>query len=353
MKANPSAWLLRALYEAGLRQFEVASIREVKLVAGMFDDVEVAFMNPVKSIEAIHTAYHDFGVRTFALDCESELTKILTATNDARDLTLCLRHAAPSDEAKISLSKKFGADGNEAVRLLQQMRQKVKRLGVAFHVGSQNMAPDAYVRAIDIVEQTIIRAGVIVDVLNVGGGFPAEYPGMEPAPLRAFVDAIEARFEEMLVAENCELWCEPGRALSATAASLLVRVESRKDGELYINDGVFGALSDAGHLDWPFPVRALTASSAPVELRAFGFYGPTCDDADFIKGPYLLPTTIEVGDYIEIGQLGAYGVALASRFNGFGGEHLTVTVRDAPMAGGVANPEAENGVNEARAKDKF
>lgn len=328
VKANPSRWLLQTLFEAGIKKFEVASIAEIRLIRSMFADAEIAFMHPVKAAEAINEAYGQHGVRIFSLDSDAELDKIIRETGAASDLTLCLRHAVPNDDAKISLGRKFGVDGDEAVALLQRMRQAARQLGIAFHVGSQTMSPAAYVRAIDIVEQTIIKAGVIVDVLDVGGGFPAAYPGMTPPPLADYIDAIERRFNAMLVAENCALWCEPGRALSAESSSLIVRVEARKGESLYINDGVYGALFDAGHLNWPFPTRRLGAAAAALDV--FELFGPTCDDLDHMPGPFFLPADIAVGDYIEIGVLGAYGVAMRTGFNGFTAYGEAV-VEDAPM----------------------
>ncbi len=333
VKANPVPWLLRSLYEAGVRRFEVASINEVRLIASLFADADIAFMNPVKPEEAIAEAYHRHGVRIFALDTVSEIEKILRATGDATDLTLCLRHAVSGEGAQISLTRKYGIDGDDAVGLLQRMRARARRLGVAFHVGSQAMSPAAFAAAMDAVERTIVRAGVIVDVVNVGGGFPCAYPGMTPPPLSAYFDVIRDRFETMLVTENCALWCEPGRALCADAASLLVRVEGRKGDDLYINDGAYGALFDAAHLNWPFPARAVRAGRvATGDTAPFSFYGPTCDDLDHMPGPFTLPADISVGAYIEIGRLGAYGEAMATRFNGVGGPYKTVHVADAADA---------------------
>lgn len=328
VKANPSIWLLQTLHAAGVNKFEVASIAEVRLIRSLFADAEIAFMHPVKAPEAIAEAYDQHGVRIFSLDSEAEFEKIQQQTNRANDLTLCLRHAVPNDDAKISLGRKFGVDGDDAVALLQRMRQAARRLGVAFHVGSQTMSPAAYVKAIDIVEQTIVKAGVIVDVLDIGGGFPARYPGMTPPPLADYVDAIERRFEAMLVAENCALWSEPGRALCAEASSLIVRVEARKGESLYINEGVYGALFDAGHLNWPFPVRAL--GLGPAAVSAFELFGPSCDDLDYMAGPFFLPTNISVGDYFEIGVIGAYGVAMRTTFNGFTA-YAEAVAEDAPM----------------------
>ncbi|MEM9169022.1 MAG: type III PLP-dependent enzyme [Pseudomonadota bacterium] len=332
VKANPAPWLLRALYGAGVTRFEAASIAEIHLVRGLFPDADIAFMHPVKAPEVIAEAYTEHGVRAFALDGADELEKVRVATNDASDLTLCLRLAVPNDHAALSLGAKFGAAPDEAPALLAAMRPLARRLGVTFHVGSQTHAPAAWLTAMDRAERAIVAAGVIVDVLDVGGGFPAPYPGMPEPTLDDIFRAIDARFETMLVAENCALWCEPGRALCAEAASLIVRVEARKGDRLYVNDGVYGALFDAGHLRWPFPARRVAGGASHAHgTTAYSLYGPTCDDIDFMPGPFMLPADVAVGDYLEIGMLGAYGSAMATRFNGFGGDYDVARVADAPM----------------------
>ncbi|MEK9671396.1 MAG: type III PLP-dependent enzyme [Rhodospirillaceae bacterium] len=331
VKANPSPWLLSALMSGGLKKFETASIKEIRLVRSLSPKAEIAFMHPVKAPESIAEAYFEHGVRAFALDSEAELRKILKATENARDLTLCVRLSVPGGAAEIPLSAKFGARGGEAEALLRKTRQVAERLGACFHVGSQTADPQAFPTALQSVQQAVVRAGVILDVLDVGGGFPATYPGMTPPPMGAFVDAIEQYIETtMLVPENCELWCEPGRALSAEAASLIVRVEHRSGTALYINDGVFGALFDAGPLGWRYPVRHLGNPDGTGPMGEFSFFGPTCDDFDIMRGPFLLPETTDVGDYIEIGMLGAYGSTMRSDFNGFA-THEDVIVEDMPF----------------------
>jgi len=337
VKANPSPWVLDALAAGGITHFDVASIREARMVRAHSPNATLGFMNPVKSARAISEAYHDLGVRIFSLDSHDELDKIVSATSTAgvgaTDLTLCVRLRVPGEHSTIPLAKKFGAEPTEATSLLQRTRQVADALGVCFHVGSQAMSPAAYAIALDHVQQAIVRAGVIVDVVDVGGGFPSSYPGMEPPPLILYVEEIARRFEDMSITQDCELWCEPGRALSAEAASLVVCVEERKGNRLYINDGRYGALHDASAIDWAFPVRVLREdpcedASGPHE--AFCFYGPTCDDADMMEGPFLLPADIRPGDFIEIGMLGAYGTAMRTDFNGFQ-THEEVTVGDEPM----------------------
>jgi ornithine decarboxylase len=181
------------------------------------------------------------------------------------------------------------------------------------------------------VRAAIVEAAVMVDIVDVGGGFPSVYPGMEPPPLIAYFERIHRAFESLPISYSAELWCEPGRALCAEYASLLVRVEKRRGDQLYINDGAYGALFDAAHIGWRFPVRLVRDAPSDAREMAFSFYGPTCDDLDHMAGPFLLPADIGAGDYIEIGMLGAYGCAMRTAFNGFGNV-ASVAVADAPMA---------------------
>ena len=336
-KANPAPWLLRSLLKSGVDHFDVASIKEIRRVRSLAPAATLALMHPVKSSDTIAEAYFDHGIRVFSLDCEEELDKILRATNNARDLTLCVRLAVPNEQAKISLGKKFGIAVSDATTLMRQTRRVAERFGICFHVGSQTMAPQAFRTALDLVQQAIVHSGVIVDVVDVGGGFPSRYPGMEPPPLEAYVSEIAQRFDNMLTTEDCELWCEPGRALAAEASSLVVRVERRRGQTLFINDGIYGALADAGTLGWNYPVRHLSRRRGSSTLAPFSFFGPTCDDADFMHGPFMLPADIRSGDHIEIGMLGAYGSVLRTDFNGFR-THEQVLVGDEPMFTMFAEP---------------
>jgi len=215
--------------------------------------------------------------------------------------------------------------------LLFATRQAADALGICFHVGSQTMSPSAYVQALGRVRNAIVEAAVTVDVIDVGGGFPSIYPGMEPTALETYFDAIHNAFEALPISYSAELWAEPGRALSAEYASVLVRVERRRGDQLYINDGAYGALFDAAHVGWRFPVELVREGGSDTRDMAFSFYGPTCDDIDHMAGPFMLPADIQPGDYIEIGMLGAYGSAMRTGFNGFtAGE--TVVMGDEPMA---------------------
>lgn len=340
VKANPSPDLLRVLWDAGVTHYDVASIAEVRLVRATLPEAVLCFMHPVKTASAIAEAYKVHGVRVFSLDTQEELDKIVAATaNDAgegaEDLSLCVRLRVSSEYSELSLAAKFGIDLADAAPLLQATRQVADSLGICFHVGSQAMTPFAYVQALERVRAAIVDASVTVDIIDVGGGFPSIYPGMEPPPLEDYFGAIHRAAESLPVSYSSELWCEPGRALCAEYNSLIVKVEKRRENTLYINDGSYGALFDAAHVGWRFPVKLLREGADQLTgdeaTGDFSFFGPTCDDMDFMEGPFALPADAKAGDWIEIGMLGAYGAAMRTAFNGFG-QGGAVEVTDEPMA---------------------
>ena len=331
VKANPSPDLLEILWDEGITHYDVASIGEVRLVRETLPEAVLCFMHPVKAEETIAEAYFDHGVRAFSLDTLDELEKIVRATKGATDLNLLVRLRVSSEHAKLSLASKFGAEPEDVKPLLFAARQAADALGICFHVGSQAMTPAAYAEAMERVRSAIIEASVTVDIVDVGGGFPSTYPGMEPPPMETYFEVIHRAFEDLPISYSAELWCEPGRALCAEYASLIVRVEKRRGSELYINDGAYGALFDAAHIGWRYPVRLLREEDSKVRDAEFSFYGPTCDDLDHMTGPFELPADVGPGDYIEIGMLGAYGCAMRTAFNGFGVVSAEI-VEDEPMA---------------------
>lgn len=340
VKANPDPALIATLWAAGVTHYDVASLAEVRLVRGLLPQATLCFMHPVKSAEAIAEAYHDHGVRIFSLDALDELAKILAATANASDLTLCVRLRVSSAHAKLSLASKFGATADEAPALLFAARQAADTLGVCFHVGSQTMSPAAYADAMELVRGAIVAAAVTVDLVDVGGGFPSVYPGMTPPALEPYFAVIHRSFEALPISYSAELWAEPGRALCAEYASVVARVERRRGDVLYINDGAYGSLFDAAHVGWRFPVALLRAEASRARAMPFALYGPTCDDMDYMAGPFDLPADIAAGDYVEFGMLGAYGAAMRTGFNGFGAGE-TVTVGDEPMASLYDDPSIE------------
>ncbi|HEY8964300.1 MAG TPA: type III PLP-dependent enzyme, partial [Alphaproteobacteria bacterium] len=194
------------------------------------------------------------------------------------------------------------------------------RLGLCLHVGTQTTDPAAYKRAIKVASKVIAASTVTVDVLDVGGGFPVQYPGQAIPPFADYVDTIKAAMKSEKL--NLPLMCEPGRALVATGGSLVVRVEGRKGDLLYINDGTYGGLFDAGaSVKGRFEVRCIAPDGMvrdSANLQAFRFAGPTCCSIDMMKGPFMLPANIQAGDWIEIQTMGAYSYGMRSNFNGFG-----------------------------------
>ena len=336
VKCNPELRVLRALWAGGVRHYDCASLAEVALVRKLLPAAELHFMHPVKARPAIHEAFHRYGVSDFALDSADELAKILQETvpvglvGDPPILGLFVRLALPKGDAVLDLSGKFGAALEEAVDLLRAARPHAARLGVTFHVGSQCLEPGAYARAIALAGE-VASCGVAVDIVDVGGGFPVSYPDMTPPPLGGYIAAIATAASALPTAVR--LWAEPGRALVAGGGSLVLQVQLRRDDALFVNDGVYGSLSDAGALGFRFPARRIRlgeADGTAAPFADFAFFGPTCDRADRMGGPFRLPADMREGDWVELGQLGAYGACLRTQFNGFGRGDL-VEVADAPM----------------------
>ncbi|MBM3590713.1 MAG: type III PLP-dependent enzyme [Alphaproteobacteria bacterium] len=334
VKSNPDKSVLKHLFDSGIKHFDVASLSEIKLINELFGDkVKMYFMHPIKAPEAIKEAYFNYNIKDFSLDSFDELEKILLITKNAKDLGLHIRLSIPNSHSAIDLSGKFGILPSESAPLLRKTRSHSSRLGVCFHVGSQCMDPVEYRNAIMIAKETIENAGVKLDIIDVGGGFPSTYPAMTPPNLQSYFDEIFESINQLNLAKGARIWCEPGRALVAESGSLVVRVEGRKNHMLYINDGTYGGLFDAGYPGFIYHTKAIRAkkgSSLSSNKIAFGFYGPTCDSLDTMKGPFYLPDDIGVGDYIEIAQLGAYSRSIRTEFNGFN-QNLQIEVCDEPI----------------------
>lgn len=333
VKTNPETEVLNVLHNAGIRHFDVASLFEIKQIATQFPDAHMHYMHPVKNRESIRAAYFDYGIRDFSLDSHEELQKILEVTGYAEDLNLFVRLAISNGHAAYTLSGKFGIPVLEAASLLRECQKYAAKTAICFHVGSQCMHPDAYSNAITLVANWLKTNQLRVDIVDIGGGFPSIYPDLLPPELEEYTKAIAKSFKKIQkLNPDCELLCEPGRALVAEGGSLLVRVDLRKGNHLYINDGVYGTLFDAGYPGFVFPARMIAQDdhfNSP-DLEAFSFYGPTCDSLDTMEGPFMLPANIKEGDWIELGQLGAYGSTLQSNFNGFYSD-AKAELKDAPM----------------------
>lgn len=319
VKANPHPAVLKTLWASGMRAFDVASIREIDLVAEACPDAEQYLMHPVKSRRTIRHAYAN-GVRHFAFDCAAELGKILVETKDAQDLHLHLRLALPKGgSASMPLDGKYGATFDESIELLRAARPVAAKLGVCFHVGSQCMDPADFIRALSYVHGVLETADIPIDSLDCGGGFPVAYPGLTPPPMQKYFERIRKGIE-IFGFDDLEIIGEPGRALCGEGGSTLTRVELRKGTDLYLNEGSYGSLFDAAQCAWKYPVQLHRREAASTDMQAFRFFGPTCDSLDVMAGPFDLPADMREGDWIEICHLGAYGQAMATDFNGFQSE---------------------------------
>jgi len=331
VKTNPHPEVLKTIVESGIQNFDVASIKEIQEIKKVYPLAKCSYMHTVKSRESIKEAYFKYNVKTYSLDTKDELIKIIDSTNHAKDLELFIRVAVSNEHAEIDLSKKFGALNSEASGLLRLTKQYAKKIGLSFHVGSQCMHPISYSKGIREIGNIIKKTKILPNYINIGGGFPAIYPDLVPQSLDNYFEEIKVGLKNLKLEKLPEIICEPGRAIVAESGSTIVRVNLRKKQKLYINDGTYGTLFDAGTPNIVFPSRLIkNGKIISKKLTAFDFYGPTCDSMDYMKGPFLLPNNIKENDYIELGQLGAYGLTFRTQFNGYYSDEI-YEVEDNPI----------------------
>ena len=333
VKTNPHPEVIKKIIESGVNQFDVASIEEIKSIKDFSQTAKCSFMHTVKSRNDIKDAYFKYGIKTFALDTKDELIKIIESTNNAKDLELFVRVSVSNEHAEIDLSKKFGALNSEAIGLFRLSKQYAKKTGLSFHVGSQCMHPISYTKGIKEIGNIIKKTKIIPDYINIGGGFPTVYPDLVPQSLESYMEEIKKSLENLDLKNMPQIICEPGRALVAESGSTIVKVNLRKKQKLYINDGTYGTLFDAGTPNIVYPSKMIKDNSNKIiskKLTAFDFFGPTCDSMDYMKGPFLLPNNIKENDYIELGQLGAYGLTFRTQFNGYYSDEI-YEVEDKPI----------------------
>ena len=323
VKVNPEPPVLRALHAGGVKHFDIASMAELELIRGLFPESECHFMAPIRMLGATGEAYRQ-GVRHFAVDHTDELELLTRLVKDPASTTLLMRIITPSQGAMFELSSKFGTTPEAAADLANRATAAGFRTGLTFHVGSQCMDPQAYRRALTIVQGALGLLTMPPATLDVGGGFPAPYPGLAVPELETFLDTIHTFVNELSLPPTCKLAAEPGRALVAEGVSLVAQVVHRRAHRLYLNDGVYGSLmepkfpSSAVH----YPTIAYRANGNDVAIldrtaEEFTLYGPTCDAYDVLPQPYRLPEDIAPGDWIEFGMIGAYASAMRTHFNGF------------------------------------
>ncbi len=331
VKTNPHPLVLKTIVESGIDNFDVASINEIKTIKNISKSAKCSFMHTVKSRESIKESYFKYGVRAYSLDSKDELIKIIESTNNAKDLELFVRVSVSNEHAEIDLSKKFGAMQSEASGLLRLTKQYAKKIGLSFHVGSQCMHPISYSKGISEIGNIIKRTKIVPDFINVGGGFPTIYPDLIPQSIESYFKEIKVALANLKLEKLPKIICEPGRAIVAESGSTIVRVNLRKKQKLYINDGTYGSLFDAGFPNIVYPSKLITNGRIiSKKLTSFDFYGPTCDSMDYMKGPFILPNNIKENDYIELGQLGAYGLTFRTDFNGLYSDNI-FEIEDSPI----------------------
>jgi ornithine decarboxylase len=318
VKANPLRPVVDAIHAGGVRHFDTASLREIAAISQWYPDAHTYFMHPVKGWDAMRVAYHRFGVRHFVVDHPDELAKILDVLKGVEEPpVLMVRLSTPETQATFQLSDKFGAPPEQAAQLLRSAVTRGARTGLCFHVGSQCVTPEAYADALRVTDAVLRGAGVEIECLDVGGGFPAAYEGVSPPPLADFLEVVRDGVAALDLPANCVLMCEPGRALAAAGMSVVTRVLLRKGSAVYLNDGIYGTLGGTAP-ELRYPARVIRpAGCAASERTAFTVFGPTCSSADVLPCPLELPADVETGDWIEFGMLGAYGAAFRTDFNGF------------------------------------
>lgn len=320
VKCNPHPFVLQTLYNEGLSDFDVASLNEIELVGGLFGKAAGQFFNnPAKTRPSIRVASREHGIRFFTADCTEEAEKIIEEACLGDELILAVRLATAAKNARYTLTTKFGAPPEEAVRVLRFIHSRGVNAGISFHVGSQCLAAKSFGDALTLSGQVMRQAGVPISVLNVGGGFPAPYPGDKIPDLPTFFSHITLGRRDLDLAPGCMLLCEPGRSLVASAGTMVVQVIVRRGRSIFLNDGVFGTLQELVNPLERRPTRLIRHRGAAPSTRMADFkvFGPTCDSNDVLGAPFNLPEDVREGDWIEVGMMGAYSLSMRTQFNGF------------------------------------
>jgi ornithine decarboxylase len=321
VKANSRADVLVNLIAAGVSGFDVASPAEMEAVRGISPDAVLHYNNPVRTPEEVAVARR-MGVVSASIDSLSELDKLATLG----PVEVSVRLALPVSGAAYDFGEKFGVNCDGAVALLQEVARRGHRPAITFHPGTQCRDAEAWVSYIRAAADVARRADVSLARLNVGGGFASHWRGEAPDLEQVFAriaETVEVCFETRPV-----LVCEPGRAMVAESCTLATRVKAlRPNGAVFLNDGIYGALSELRDICGNDRVHVVSPGGAkrigpPIERTAFG---PTCDSLDRLPEPIPFPSDMQEGDYVLFAGMGAYSLAIGTRFNGYGvGDPITV-----------------------------
>lgn len=325
VKANPDPAVLQNLIASGVTAFDVASPNEIKLLHDLAPKVALHYNNPVRSRSEIRFA-HERGVRSYSVDGMREFSKLAEIV-PSDGVEISVRFRLPVEGAKYDFGSKFGASPREAVELLRTVKDAGFIPSITFHPGTQCEDPQAWHSYITEAARIATEADVTLNRLNVGGGFPCNYNDNTP-DLEGFFALIDNTVSEAFPRNPPALVCEPGRAMVADAFSHATRVKSINDSEeVYLNDGIYGGLSEFIVIDVlrPFSVISPSGEVRNAPNTPVTVFGPTCDSLDVLPKKIPLPADVQDDDYILFQKMGAYVNCVTTNFNGYG-KMETVTV---------------------------
>jgi ornithine decarboxylase len=322
MKCNPSPEILRTLAARG-SSFEVASLGELRVLQTLgIDPAGVLYSNPVKPPSHIADAYAA-GLWRFSFDSPNELAKI---AEQAPGAAVYVRLRVDDSTSVFPLSRKFGTDVEDAYDLMLLARRLgLRPYGVTFHVGSQCGSAKAWRSAIGDAADLMTRLltdGIELEMLDLGGGFPARYLDGVPA-IEEIGAVVSDALRELLPYRPALVVAEPGRHLvaeaSVLAATIIGREERGGENWLYTEVGAYNGLMEVLQTPggWNFPIWSSLPGHGEIEQVPYTITGPTCDSSDTVAYGVSLPATLTVGDVLYFGTTGAYTLAYASNFNGF------------------------------------
>lgn len=322
VKCNPHPIIIRTLINAGIKNFDTASLEEIRLVKSIDEHATCYFNHPIKTRRAIYEAYYTYEVKDFVIDSVEEWNKISTEI-DTFDITVQLRMNAITGSNIYDFNHKFGMEADALSILAHKISNQGVDWALSFHVGSQCENPDAFIKTLYKCNSIIKKIHTPPKYINVGGGFPGYYPNSQAPELTEYFIKIDQVQKDLLLPD---LFCEPGRALVCHAGELIVRVVARKEKKLYLNDGIYGALGELNYAKLKLRITAIrdkhTFSNTFCD---FTIFGPTCDSFDTLDSKFYLPEDIAEGDWIIISDLGAYSTSLSSNFNGFCSNKVILT----------------------------
>jgi ornithine decarboxylase len=325
VKANPNPAIVKTLFDAGA-SFDVASMPEFNTVYDLIRRMpakerqewiwdKIIYANPIKANETLQELDQYKALVTY--DNYEEIKKI---KKYAPNSGLALRLSVPNTGAMCELSSKCGAASGEAVDLiLAADKAGLVVEGLSFHVGSQTTNFENFVQAINLAasvfEEAKSRGYTKMNLLDIGGGFPAPYDD-SVKPFSELARKINAELNR-LFPKDIQILAEPGRFMVATAGIAVSKIIGKavRSGKLcyYIDDGVYNTFSGIIFDHCKYPVKAF--KKGPTEICTV--FGPTCDALDVLSMSEELPTNLELGDLVYSRNIGAYGTASATSFNGF------------------------------------